>query len=170
MGFKIWTDEKYLIDDRDLPLTNIDELSDIFTSYRKTVEPLRDHPREALPTPSKGALPPFPPKDSIPAQRSPFNIPDTLDNLQSSLLKPLSAHDLVKNPPSYPESTILGGRGAIGGMVIVVGMDVEEEVEEEEEGMVAEDMVVREAIFVDMDMVAMDMVEEVVGGGRTEWV
>jgi len=103
--FKIWTDEKYLIDDRDLPLTNIDELSDIFTSYRKTVEPLRDHPREVLPTPSKGALPPFPPKDSIPAQRSPFNIPDTLDNLQSSLLKPLSAHDLVKNPPSYPEST-----------------------------------------------------------------
>ncbi|KAH9224957.1 DNA photolyase, FAD-binding/Cryptochrome [Leptodontidium sp. 2 PMI_412] len=103
--FKLWNDEKYLIDDRDLPLTNIDELSDIFTSYRKTVEPLRDHPREVLLTPTKGSLPPFPPKASIPDQRSPFTIPDTLDNLQSSLLKPLSAHNLVTNPPSYPPST-----------------------------------------------------------------
>ncbi|KAK6586547.1 hypothetical protein PZA11_001604 [Diplocarpon coronariae] len=101
--FKLWTDEKYLIDDRDLPLNNIDELSDIFTSYRKTVEPLRDHPREALATPAMDALPPFP--SSIPNQREPFTIPDTLDDLQASLLKPLSSRDLVKNPPAYPSGT-----------------------------------------------------------------
>ncbi|KAL2069295.1 hypothetical protein VTL71DRAFT_15633 [Oculimacula yallundae] len=103
--FKLVNDEKYLIDDRDLPLTNIDELSDVFTTYRKTVEPLRDSPREVLPTPTKGSLPPFPPTSSIPEQHSPFTIPNTLEDLQSSLLKPLSADQLVKNPPSYPKAT-----------------------------------------------------------------
>ncbi|KAI9056261.1 hypothetical protein LZ554_001188 [Drepanopeziza brunnea f. sp. 'monogermtubi'] len=102
--FKLWTDEKYLIDDRDLPLPNIDELSDIFTSYRKTVEPLRDHPRDALPVPTKGALPPFP-AESIPDQREPFTIPASLDDLQKALLKPLNAQDLVRNPPPYPTGT-----------------------------------------------------------------
>ncbi|PBP24732.1 DASH family cryptochrome [Diplocarpon rosae] len=101
--FRLLTDEKYLIDDRDLPFTNIKDLSDIFTSYRKTVEPLRDHPREVLPTPTKDSLPPYP--SSIPDQREPFTIPDTLDDLQASLLKPLSSQDLIKNPPSYPSGT-----------------------------------------------------------------
>ncbi|CZR51632.1 related to cryptochrome DASH [Phialocephala subalpina] len=101
--FKLWTDEKYLIDDRDLPLDNIEELSDVFTTYRKTVEPLRNHPRPVLPSLVKGSLPPYPPCSSIPDQYSPFTIPTTEKELQAALLKPLVAQDLVKDPPTHPE-------------------------------------------------------------------
>lgn len=99
------TDHQLTRDSRDLPLDNISELSDIFTTYRKTVEPLRDHPRAVLPTPAKGSLPPYPNQSSIPGQHGPFTIPDTLETLRSALLKPLSASDLIRNPPKYPEGT-----------------------------------------------------------------
>ncbi|KAF8864683.1 cryptochrome [Acephala macrosclerotiorum] len=101
--FKLWTDEKYLIDDRDLPLDNIEELSDVFTTYRKTVEPLRNHPRPVLPSPEKGSLPQYPSKSSIPEQYSPFTVPTTESGLKAALLQPLLAQDLIKNPPAYPE-------------------------------------------------------------------
>jgi deoxyribodipyrimidine photo-lyase len=88
---------------RDLPLDNIEELSDVFTTYRKTVEPLRNHPRPVLPIPKKGELPKYPSESSIPSQYSPFAVPTTLETTKEALLKPLDAQDLVKNPPRYPE-------------------------------------------------------------------
>lgn len=88
---------------RDLPLDNIDQLSDVFTTYRKTVEPLRNHPRDVLPTPKKGELPEYPSEASIPDQYDPFTVPTTFDAIKDALFKPLNAQELIKNPPEFPE-------------------------------------------------------------------
>ncbi|KAI9674613.1 MAG: hypothetical protein M1829_003695 [Trizodia sp. TS-e1964] len=104
---KVWTDEKYLIDDRDLPFKAPSDLPDVFTSFRKSVEPLRDAPRTALPVPS--ALPPLPLPDIVPTQSeiSPFQIPDTFDELLKCLLKPLKEDPSLglTNPPTHPPGT-----------------------------------------------------------------
>jgi deoxyribodipyrimidine photo-lyase len=86
-------------------LANIEELSDVFTTYRKTVEPLRDHPRPVLPTPVKGSLPPYPKDASIPPQEPPFTTPTSLEDLCQSLLKPLAVGSLIKDEPAVPSGT-----------------------------------------------------------------
>ncbi|KAF9871535.1 cryptochrome dash [Colletotrichum karsti] len=102
-SFKTWLDEKYFIDDRDLGLKSPGDLDNVFTAFRKTQEPLREKPRPTLARPQKGSLPPLPDQSSIPAQRSPFEIPSKYDELESALLKPLT------NPftyePKFPEQT-----------------------------------------------------------------
>ncbi|KAI5371153.1 putative cryptochrome/DNA photolyase class 1, cryptochrome/DNA photolyase, FAD-binding protein [Septoria linicola] len=92
--FKLWTDEKYYVDDRDIPFKEPRELPDVFTSYRKMVEPLRDAPRKELPKPQK--LLPLP--DHIPEQAAPFKIPSTYDEVLAALVKPLG-----KQPYDLPE-------------------------------------------------------------------
>ncbi|KAL9630342.1 MAG: hypothetical protein Q9164_006466 [Protoblastenia rupestris] len=93
--FRLWTDEKYYVDDRDVPIKNPRDLPDVFTSYRKQVEPLRETPRRVLPKPSK--LPPLP--TSIPAQPAPFTIPASLEDTISALHKPLeSSFDPYPSP------------------------------------------------------------------------
>src|SRR5206468_1635914 len=96
------TDKPTNIPSRDLPFNNIDELSDVFTTYRKTIEPLREHPRPALPAPEKGTLPGFPPLAEITPQFKPFAVPDTYQGLLDALMKPLNAQDLVPEPLPYP--------------------------------------------------------------------
>ncbi|KAK3169021.1 hypothetical protein OEA41_005469 [Lepraria neglecta] len=98
--FKLWTDEKYYIDDRDVPFQNPRDLPDVFTTYRKQVEPLREAPRRILSTPSK--LPPLPP--TIPPQPAPFNIPTTLEAIITALHKPLSPSLGLAHPPTYPKN------------------------------------------------------------------
>ena len=93
--FKPWTDEKYYVDDRDIPFRNPRDLPDVFTSYRKQVEPLREAPRRTLPSPSK--LPPLPP--SIPSQPHPFTIPTTVEDTIAKLLKPLDPKLGLAHPP-----------------------------------------------------------------------
>ncbi|KAL9064500.1 MAG: hypothetical protein Q9161_008837 [Pseudevernia consocians] len=100
--FKLWTDEKYYIDDRDIPFRNPRDLPDIFTSYRKQVEPLREAPRRVLPPPSK--LPPLPP--SIPSQPHPFTIPTTVEDTIAKLHKPLDPNLGLSNPPTWPPKAI----------------------------------------------------------------
>jgi deoxyribodipyrimidine photo-lyase len=80
-------------------------LSDVFTTYRKTVEPLRDHPRPVLPALPENSLPPYPDPGSIPAQHDPFVIPDSLEGLEASLLKPLTPDSISSDPPSLPPGT-----------------------------------------------------------------
>lgn len=132
--FRLWTDEKYYIDEfvitfatrclthaalprrhqtcisltnlcrsRDLPFTNTKDLPDVYTSFRKSVEPLRDRPRVTLPAPT--ALPPLPPAPSMPPQSAPFTIPNTLDDLISSLQKPLEPSLGLSDPPRWPPNT-----------------------------------------------------------------
>ncbi|KAK5005620.1 hypothetical protein LTR39_005881, partial [Cryomyces antarcticus] len=103
MEFRLWTDEKYFIDDRDLPFRNPSDLPDIFTSFRKTVEPLREAPRRTLPTPAKGTLPPLPP--SVPPQAAPFTIPSTLPEIIEALHKPLDKDLDLEDAPKMPPNT-----------------------------------------------------------------
>ena len=96
--FRLWTDEKYYVDDRDIPFRNPEDLPDVFTSYRKQVEPLRQAPRRVLPAPS--ILPPLPP--SIPSQPHPFTIPTSLEDTIVKLHKPLDPNLGLSNPPLWP--------------------------------------------------------------------
>ncbi|RDA96302.1 hypothetical protein CP533_1608 [Ophiocordyceps camponoti-saundersi (nom. inval.)] len=99
--FKLWPDEKYYVDDRDTGLSSPKDLPDVFTTYRKSQEPLRDRPRTALPAPDRSALPPLPPIDTIPKQHGPFDVPDSYEEIEANLLKPLD--DILADPPSFPD-------------------------------------------------------------------
>ncbi|OAQ86350.1 cryptochrome DASH [Purpureocillium lilacinum] len=101
IDFKLWLDEKYFVDDRDTGLESPKDLPDVFTSYRKSQEPLRERPRDVLPRLEKSSLPLFPGSTSIPAQHHPFSVPATLEEIEACLLQPLG--DLLRNAPSYPD-------------------------------------------------------------------
>ncbi|KAH9817421.1 cryptochrome dash like protein, partial [Teratosphaeria destructans] len=97
--FKLWVDEKYLVDDRDLPFDDAKDLSDVFTTFRKTVEPLREAPRRQLPRPDR--IPP--PPDFIPPQAGPFEVPDSLAGLIQALHNPIAADLEIPHMPDMPE-------------------------------------------------------------------
>ncbi|CAI6339537.1 unnamed protein product [Periconia digitata] len=102
VDFKLWDDEKYFVDDQDLPLDHISELPNVYTTFRKSLEPLRSKPRKLIPAPTH--MPPLPP--NIPPQESPFEIPSSLTGLTKALLSPLEddlAHGL-KHAPRWPEN------------------------------------------------------------------
>lgn len=97
--FKLWTDEKYYIHDKDVPFDNPRNYPDVFTAYRKSVEPLRDAPRRTHPTPkSLPALPSF-----VPPQKEPFVMPDTYDEVETALLKPLKEKPDLENMCPFPQ-------------------------------------------------------------------
>ncbi|KAF7983789.1 hypothetical protein HWV62_19011 [Athelia sp. TMB] len=97
IDFKLWSDESYLIHPEDLP-TPPREVSDVFTSFRKSVEPLRDNVRAPFPAPRK--LLPFP--ANLPEQADLFTAPTSLDDFVARLKAPLE--DLgLSTPPSFPE-------------------------------------------------------------------
>lgn len=98
--FCLWPDEKYFIDDRDTGLHKASDLPDIFTTYRKSQEPLRQRPRRSLARPAIDTLPPFPPPNWRPAQKDPFVAPVSYEEFESRLLKPVQ--DILPNPPPYP--------------------------------------------------------------------
>ncbi|KXS97947.1 hypothetical protein AC578_3395 [Pseudocercospora eumusae] len=97
--FKLWPDEKYYVDDRDIPTQDARDLPDVFTSFRKTVEPLRDAPRKAHPAPS--SLPPLP--DHIPDQAAPFAVPNSLEDVILALHKPLDDSVGISDMPKLPQ-------------------------------------------------------------------
>ncbi|KAH7305025.1 DNA photolyase, FAD-binding/Cryptochrome [Stachybotrys elegans] len=101
VDFKLWQDEKYFIDDRDTGLEKPKDLPDIFTSYRKSQEPLRARPRATLKRPDRGSLPSMPDPSLIPAQADPFVMPDTLDDAIDRLVKPVQ--NFLSDPPPLPE-------------------------------------------------------------------
>ena len=110
MEFKLWADEKYYIHDHDQPFQDIRKLSDVYTNYRKSVEPLREAPRKELPRPEK--LPPMP--EYIPPQAAPFNIPDSLESMIEALLKPLDENLEISGMPSLP-SGVTSAHPFLGG-------------------------------------------------------
>ncbi|KAK4117758.1 cryptochrome, partial [Canariomyces notabilis] len=101
-GFRLWEDEKYLIDDRDVGLEDIQALPDIFTTYYKSKAPLRENPRAVLPTPVKGSLPPMP--DAVPAQTAPFTIPASGEELIARLVEPVKQFLPPIPTCSFPEN------------------------------------------------------------------
>ncbi|KAH7361243.1 DNA photolyase, FAD-binding/Cryptochrome [Pyrenochaeta sp. MPI-SDFR-AT-0127] len=100
VDFKLWEDEKFYIDDRDLSYNKLSELPNVYTTYRKSLEPLRNGPRHTLPTPTQ--LPPLPPH--IPAQQQPFKIATSLEDLKKALLAPLKKDpaQTLTFPPQWP--------------------------------------------------------------------
>ncbi|KAI1374914.1 cryptochrome [Hypoxylon crocopeplum] len=101
VDFRKWVDEKYFIDDRDLKLDNPQDLPDVFTTYRKMMEPLREKPRAVLPTPPKDALPKLVEAVKIPSQPSPFEIPSSYDKFEAALFHPVSG--VLSGVPPFPE-------------------------------------------------------------------
>ncbi|KAI0551357.1 cryptochrome [Xylaria curta] len=95
IDLQVWTDEKYFIDDRDLNLGNPQDLPDVFTTYRKMKEPLRERPRATKPRPSNGSLPRPVESSLIPSQPHPFEIPSSLEAFMVALLRPIEP-DLPK--------------------------------------------------------------------------
>lgn len=65
------------------------------------MEPLRDQPRDVLPSPEKDSLPPFP-SVTLTEDVSPFLIPDDLDGLLKAMMKPISTASLLENPTEHP--------------------------------------------------------------------
>ncbi len=86
------------ISSKDLPFQKISELSDVFTSFRKTVEPLRTAPRQRLDRPD--SLPSLP--ERIPQQAEPFKIPDSFEEVVAALYKPIAENMEVSDMPSMP--------------------------------------------------------------------
>jgi deoxyribodipyrimidine photo-lyase len=72
----------------------------VFTTYRKSVEPLRKRPRAVLPKPS--SLPPLPTK--IPSEQELYKTPVSLEDLISTLLAPIDDSQGLRNPPRMPGS------------------------------------------------------------------
>lgn len=101
IDFKLWDDEKYLIHDRDTGITHLNDLPDVFTTYRKQIDPLREKARKTLPVPEKGALPAYPVIDMIPSQQPPFNIPGTCEELVDAVVRPVK--NFLKDLPDFPE-------------------------------------------------------------------
>ncbi|KAH8662287.1 DNA photolyase, FAD-binding/Cryptochrome [Xylariales sp. PMI_506] len=102
--FRLWDDEKYFIDDRDVKLDQPGALPDVFTTYRKMMEPLRERPRTALPSPPKASLPSLPPAADIPPQPAPFEIPSSYDKLHEAALSVI--RNFIPDPPAVPEGAI----------------------------------------------------------------
>lgn len=111
LKLRLWKDEKYFIDDDDIPFGNPKQLPDVFTEYRKMVEPLREAPRKVLPTPK--TLLPLP--TQIPPQASPFEMPTTLESVIQALHKPLDQSLGLQNPPQMPKDGVQSAHPFTGG-------------------------------------------------------
>ncbi|KAK6535941.1 hypothetical protein TWF281_000190 [Arthrobotrys megalospora] len=98
VNVRVWKDEKFLVDDRDLPYMTPKAIPDVFSEFKKTVGPLRDAPRKSLPQPDR--LLPLPIK--VPPQPYPFKVPNTLEGWISGLLKPLKEDPVAMIPPPWP--------------------------------------------------------------------
>ncbi|KIY65384.1 cryptochrome [Cylindrobasidium torrendii FP15055 ss-10] len=100
LRWKVWDSQETLIHDKDLG-HDATEVADVFSTFRKSVEPLRDHIREPLPEPT--SLPPLP---DIPPQQKPFSIPESLEDFIDCLQKPLGG---APPKPRYNANPAVGG-------------------------------------------------------------
>jgi len=81
-------------------MKDVKDLPDVYTTFRKSIEPLRAKAR--LPLPDVTKLPPLPPDACIPPQFAPFEIPTNLPDLISSLLRPIDLDKDFPKPPRWP--------------------------------------------------------------------
>ncbi|KAJ3979426.1 DNA photolyase, FAD-binding/Cryptochrome [Lentinula detonsa] len=84
--WKVWDGEEMLLHDNDFATSDPAQVPDIFTSFRKSFEPLRDNIRSPYKSTSTQLLP-LP--SEIPAQAAPFSIPASLEEFISALRKPV---------------------------------------------------------------------------------
>jgi deoxyribodipyrimidine photo-lyase len=86
---------------RDLNFSTPEDLPPVFTTYLRSVEPLREKPRSVLPAPVKSSLPAFPEASIIAPQAKPFIIPDKYDELEDALVRPVER--FIGDMPSFPK-------------------------------------------------------------------
>lgn len=86
---------------RDLKLDSPQDLPDVFTTYRKMMEPLREKPRAVLSTPLKNTLPKPIETSKIPIQGQPFRIPSSFEHFEEALLRPING--VLSRAPPFPE-------------------------------------------------------------------
>lgn len=110
INHQVWVDEKYFIDDRDLRLESPEDLPDVFTTYRKMNEPLRECPRQTKPRPSEGSLPNAIEASQIPSQSRPFEMPSTLEAFEAALMRPIKS-SLPKITPVEEDKNAYPFRG-----------------------------------------------------------
>ncbi|KAI0405539.1 cryptochrome [Xylaria palmicola] len=110
IDLQVWVDEKYFVDDRDLKLESPQELPDVFTTYRKMNEPLRERPRPTRPRPPYDSLPKPIETSQIPSQLHPFEIPSSLEAFEAALLRPVEP-DVPKIAPADEGSSAHPFRG-----------------------------------------------------------
>ncbi|KAB5560128.1 putative cryptochrome [Coniochaeta sp. 2T2.1] len=101
VDFKLWSDEKYFIDDRDLNFGTPKELPPVFTTYLRSVEPLREKPRSVLSPPARSSLPAFPESSIIAPQAKPFTVPNEYDDLEDALVRPVER--CAGRQPAFPK-------------------------------------------------------------------
>ncbi len=89
---------------RDSKLDTPQDLPDIYTTYRKLMEPLREKPRSVLPTPKQGSLPSRIKQSDIQDQEDPFEIPSLYEQLEEALLKPIKSS--LPDVPPFPEGAV----------------------------------------------------------------
>ena len=89
---------------RDSKLESPQELPDIYTSYRKLMEPLREKPRSTLPTPEEGSLPNPIDHAELEDQEDTFDVPLGYEELEAGLLEPLKTGQ--PEIPPFPEGAV----------------------------------------------------------------
>ncbi|KAL7822721.1 cryptochrome [Trichoderma gracile] len=85
--FVPFRDHKWFIDNSELSTRSVLELPNKFSEFQTRIGRVEDKPRCILPPPVPFSLPPFPDHASLPAQKHPFEIPDTLPKLVERLSK-----------------------------------------------------------------------------------
>ena len=100
---------------RDLNFGTPEGLPPVFTTYLRSVEPLREKPRSVLPAPEKSSLPAFPDTSTIAPQVKPFTMPDEYEDLEHALVRPVGR--CAGKQPTFPEEAksahpFKGGEGA----------------------------------------------------------
>ncbi|KAI5778691.1 DNA photolyase, FAD-binding/Cryptochrome [Geopyxis carbonaria] len=98
-GFREVEDASYLFGKAELPMEP-NKVSDVFTEFRKRMEPLRDRIPPPLPAPAAADFAPLP--DYIPPQAEPFSIPEDLERLKAALIAPLTDLGLPGEPLIKP--------------------------------------------------------------------
>ena len=128
---------------RDLNFGTPEALPAVFTTYLRSVEPLRGKPRSVLPTPDKSSLPALPETSTIAPQSKPFVIPDDYQELADALVRPVQRY--LDNMPALPDGAssahpFLGGEDAAHERLdYVVRVEVAKNYKDTRNGLLGED-------------------------------
>ncbi|KAL7818637.1 hypothetical protein V8C44DRAFT_367126 [Trichoderma aethiopicum] len=85
--FTLFRDNRWFINDTELSARSIIELPNKFSEFQTRIGRVEDQPRRVFHPPLPLSLPPFPDRASLPAQKHPFEMPDTLSKLVEKMSK-----------------------------------------------------------------------------------
>ncbi|ETS03518.1 cryptochrome [Trichoderma reesei RUT C-30] len=111
LRFVSFRDHKWFIDNPELSTRSILELPDKFSEFQTRIGRMEYQPRRALPPPLSFSLPPYPDHASLPTQKHPFDIPDTLPKLFEVLSKQVGLSAAFKEIGSRSLPAVFPARG-----------------------------------------------------------